>query len=153
MRILRRYILSEVISHALVGGALFTFVLFMRDLGQILELVVRESASLTSVGETEHHADPRHLIDEGAAHRRQPAIDVQAAAARRVAAVIGDQHPTNAELIERLHEGWVACDGAHPLDIEYHAELAIRTAVIDILNPGNESIALRPLPDPVAHGG
>ncbi|HEX6494447.1 MAG TPA: LPS export ABC transporter permease LptG [Acidobacteriaceae bacterium] len=51
MRILRRYILSEVISHALVGGALFTFVLFMRDLGQILELVVRESASLASVGE------------------------------------------------------------------------------------------------------
>jgi LPS export ABC transporter permease LptG/LPS export ABC transporter permease LptF len=51
VRILRRYILSEVISHALIGGALFTFVLFMRDLGQILELVVRESASLASVGE------------------------------------------------------------------------------------------------------
>jgi lipopolysaccharide export LptBFGC system permease protein LptF len=51
VRILRRYILSEVISHALIGGALFTFVLFMRDLGQILELVVRESASLASVGQ------------------------------------------------------------------------------------------------------
>ena len=51
MRILTRYILSEVISHALIGGALFTFVIFMRDLGHILELVVRESASLTSMAE------------------------------------------------------------------------------------------------------
>ena len=49
MRILTRYILREVLSHALIGGAVFTFVLFMRPLGQILELVVRNSASLTSV--------------------------------------------------------------------------------------------------------
>ena len=49
MRILTRYILREVTSHALLGGVLFTFVLFMRDLGQILELVVRDSASLTDV--------------------------------------------------------------------------------------------------------
>jgi LPS export ABC transporter permease LptG/LPS export ABC transporter permease LptF len=49
VRILTRYILREVLSHALIGGALFTFILFMRDLGKILELVVRESASLTSV--------------------------------------------------------------------------------------------------------
>src|SRR5260370_26669354 len=49
MRIFTRYILREVISHALLGGALFTFVLFMRDLGKILELVVRDSASLTDV--------------------------------------------------------------------------------------------------------
>ena len=39
MRIFTRYILREVLSHALLGGALFTFVLFMRDLGKILELV------------------------------------------------------------------------------------------------------------------
>ncbi len=51
MRIFTRYILGEVISHALIGGALFTFVLFMRDLGRILELVVRESASLANVAE------------------------------------------------------------------------------------------------------
>ena len=49
MRILTRYILSEVFSHAFIGGALFTFILFMRDLGRVLELVVRNSASLTSV--------------------------------------------------------------------------------------------------------
>lgn len=49
MRILTRYILREVLSHALIGGALFTFILFMRDLGRILELVVRNSASVTSV--------------------------------------------------------------------------------------------------------
>ena len=51
MRILTRYILNEVTSHALLGGALFTFVLFMQQLGRILELVVRESASVSSVGE------------------------------------------------------------------------------------------------------
>ena len=50
MRIITRYILREVTSHALLGGALFTFVLFMRDLGKILELVVRDSASLGDVG-------------------------------------------------------------------------------------------------------
>lgn len=35
----------------LLGLALFTFVLFMRDLGRILELVVRDSASLGNVAE------------------------------------------------------------------------------------------------------
>jgi LPS export ABC transporter permease LptG/LPS export ABC transporter permease LptF len=49
MRIFTRYILREVTSYALLGGVLFTFVLFMRDLGKILELVVRNSASLTDV--------------------------------------------------------------------------------------------------------
>ncbi len=51
MRIFTRYILSEILSHALLGGALFTFVLFMQQLGRILELVVRESASISSVAE------------------------------------------------------------------------------------------------------
>ncbi len=51
MRIFTRYILGEVVSHALIGLTLFTFVLFMRDLGRILELVVRDSASLTHVAE------------------------------------------------------------------------------------------------------
>src|ERR1043165_9064448 len=48
MRILRRYILGEVTSHALVGTAMFTFVIFTKELGQILELVVRNSAPLPS---------------------------------------------------------------------------------------------------------
>ena len=51
MRILTRYILKEVLSHAFIGGALFTFVLFMRDLPHLLELVVRNSASLGTVVE------------------------------------------------------------------------------------------------------
>ena len=51
MRILTRYILREVTSHAIIGAAIFTFVLFTRDLGRILELVVRASAPLPSVGE------------------------------------------------------------------------------------------------------
>src|SRR5207245_11300590 len=51
MRILTRYILREVFAHALIGAAIFTFVLFTRDLGHILELVVRASAPLPSVAE------------------------------------------------------------------------------------------------------
>ncbi|HWZ52163.1 MAG TPA: LPS export ABC transporter permease LptG [Granulicella sp.] len=49
MRLLTRYILREVSSHALLGGVLFTFVLFMRDLSKILELVVRNSAGISDV--------------------------------------------------------------------------------------------------------
>ena len=51
MRILTRYILSEVLSHAAIGTAVFTFVIFMRDLGRLLELVVRNSAPVPSVAE------------------------------------------------------------------------------------------------------
>jgi LPS export ABC transporter permease LptF/LPS export ABC transporter permease LptG len=51
MRILTRYILREVTAHALIGVAVFTFVLFTRDLGQILELIVRNSAPLPSVAQ------------------------------------------------------------------------------------------------------
>ena len=51
VRILTRYILKEVSSHALLGVLLFTFIIFMRDLGRLLELVVRNSAPLPSVGE------------------------------------------------------------------------------------------------------
>src|SRR5690348_11377582 len=48
MRILRRYILGEVTSHALIGTAIFTFIIFTKELGQILELVLRHSAPLPS---------------------------------------------------------------------------------------------------------
>ncbi len=50
MRILTRYILKEVSSHAVLGVVLFTFIIFMRDLGRLLELIVRNSAPLPSVG-------------------------------------------------------------------------------------------------------
>jgi LPS export ABC transporter permease LptF/LPS export ABC transporter permease LptG len=48
MRILTRYILREVTSHALIGTAIFTFIIYTKELGQILELVVRNSAPLPS---------------------------------------------------------------------------------------------------------
>ena len=51
MRILTRYILGEILSHTLIGCALFTFILFMRDLNHILEMVVRNSSTFTSVME------------------------------------------------------------------------------------------------------
>lgn len=41
----------EVIKHALLGAALFTFVIFMRDVARLLELVVRNSAPLPSIAE------------------------------------------------------------------------------------------------------
>jgi len=46
MRILTRYILSEVSSHALLGLLVFTFVIFVRQLGTLLELVVRHNVPL-----------------------------------------------------------------------------------------------------------
>ena len=49
MRILTRYVLREVSSHALLGAALFTFVLFTPNLGYLLELFVRNSSSAWTV--------------------------------------------------------------------------------------------------------
>ena len=49
MRILTRYILREVVSHAFLGGVAFTFILFSSKLGTILEIWARNSASLTDV--------------------------------------------------------------------------------------------------------
>jgi LPS export ABC transporter permease LptG/LPS export ABC transporter permease LptF len=51
VRILTRYILGEILSHTLIGCALFTFILFMKELPQILEMVVRNSSTLTTVVE------------------------------------------------------------------------------------------------------
>jgi LPS export ABC transporter permease LptF/LPS export ABC transporter permease LptG len=61
MRILTRYILREVTSHALIGAAVFTFVIFTRDLGRILELVVRASAPLPSIAEIFFYTVPLAL--------------------------------------------------------------------------------------------
>jgi LPS export ABC transporter permease LptG/LPS export ABC transporter permease LptF len=49
VRILTRYILGEILSHTLIGCALFTFILFMPDLPHILEVVVRNSSTLTNM--------------------------------------------------------------------------------------------------------
>src|SRR5580658_9410821 len=49
MRILTRYILGEILSHTLIGCALFTFILLMKELPKILDTVVRNSSTLTSV--------------------------------------------------------------------------------------------------------
>jgi LPS export ABC transporter permease LptG/LPS export ABC transporter permease LptF len=51
VRIFTRYILKEVLFHGLIGAAVFTFVIFMRDVSRILELVVRNSAPIPSVAE------------------------------------------------------------------------------------------------------
>jgi len=51
VRILTRYILGEILSHTLIGCALFTFILFMRDLPHILEMVVRNSSTFSNVME------------------------------------------------------------------------------------------------------
>jgi LPS export ABC transporter permease LptF/LPS export ABC transporter permease LptG len=46
MRILTRYILKEIFSHSLLGLLVFTFVIFIRELGTLLELVVRHNVPL-----------------------------------------------------------------------------------------------------------
>jgi LPS export ABC transporter permease LptF len=62
MRILTRYILREVTSHALLGGVLFTFVLFTSRLRPLLEIVVRNSASLSDVTRLIFYFLPEALI-------------------------------------------------------------------------------------------
>ncbi len=49
MRLIDRYICRQVFSHALLGLAIFTFVLFVPQLVRLMELVVRHSASPGSV--------------------------------------------------------------------------------------------------------
>ncbi|HEY1803211.1 MAG TPA: LptF/LptG family permease [Terracidiphilus sp.] len=49
MRILTRYILGEILTFTLIGCALFTFILFMPRLPQILEVMVRNSSTLADV--------------------------------------------------------------------------------------------------------
>ena len=51
MRIFTRYNLKEVLSHGVIGASVFTFVIFMRDLAHLLELVVRGSSPVPSVAE------------------------------------------------------------------------------------------------------
>ena len=50
MRILTRYILKETASHALLGLGMFTFVLFTRDVGKLLDLLVRSTTTPGMVG-------------------------------------------------------------------------------------------------------
>ncbi len=49
MRILTRYILKEVFAHSLLGFLVFSFVIYVRHIGHLLELVVRHNLPLGSV--------------------------------------------------------------------------------------------------------
>jgi len=49
MRILTRYILKEIFSHSLLGLLVFTFVIFIPQLGNLLELVVRHNVPLSDM--------------------------------------------------------------------------------------------------------
>jgi lipopolysaccharide export LptBFGC system permease protein LptF len=51
VRILTRYILGEILSHTLIGGVIFTFILFMKELPKILEMMVHNSSTFTSLVE------------------------------------------------------------------------------------------------------
>ena len=62
MRIFTRYVWNEVLSHAFLGGALFTFILFMKYIGQFLEMAARNSASLGAVAKVFLFMLPNVLI-------------------------------------------------------------------------------------------
>jgi len=49
MRILTRYILKEIFSHSLLGLLVFTFVIFVRHVGRLLEITVRSSLPASHV--------------------------------------------------------------------------------------------------------
>src|SRR3977135_431320 len=51
MRILTRYVLREVLGSALIGVAVFSFILFTRVVVRLVELGVRNSAPLPSVAQ------------------------------------------------------------------------------------------------------
>jgi LPS export ABC transporter permease LptF/LPS export ABC transporter permease LptG len=50
MRLIDRYICRQVFSHALLGLGIFTFVFFVPQLVRLMDLVVRHSASWTTLG-------------------------------------------------------------------------------------------------------
>jgi LPS export ABC transporter permease LptG/LPS export ABC transporter permease LptF len=62
VRILTRYILGEILSHTFIGCALFTFILFMRELPHILDMVVRNSSTFNSVMEVVVFLLPNFLM-------------------------------------------------------------------------------------------
>ncbi len=62
MRTLTRYILGEILSHGLIGGVIFTFILFMKELPRILEMVVHNSSTFTSVVEVFLFSLPNFLM-------------------------------------------------------------------------------------------
>ena len=49
MRIFTRYVVKEIGSHSLLGLLVFTFVIFVRDIGKPLEIVVRHNLPLSNV--------------------------------------------------------------------------------------------------------
>jgi LPS export ABC transporter permease LptF/LPS export ABC transporter permease LptG len=61
VRILTRYILREVVTYAVLGGLLFTFVLFMRYLLTLMELAVRGSASVNDIARVTAYLMPNLL--------------------------------------------------------------------------------------------
>jgi len=62
VRILTRYITGEILSHALIGCVIFTFILFMKELPRILEMVVHNSSTLASVVEVFLFTLPNFLM-------------------------------------------------------------------------------------------
>jgi LPS export ABC transporter permease LptF/LPS export ABC transporter permease LptG len=49
MRILTRYILKEIVSHSLIGLLVFTFVIYIPRIGQMLELVARRNLPFATI--------------------------------------------------------------------------------------------------------
>ncbi len=49
MRILTRYILREISSQSLLGLLIFSFVIYIKHLGYVLELVVRHDLPLLKI--------------------------------------------------------------------------------------------------------
>src|SRR5689334_1890994 len=51
MKILDRYIFRETLTPALIGLSALTFVFFSQQLGTLLEIFIRQSATLREIGE------------------------------------------------------------------------------------------------------
>src|SRR5438552_15914680 len=62
MKIFDRYIFSETLFPALIGLLALTFVFFSQQLGKLVEIIVRQSATLREVGEFSLAIVPNVLI-------------------------------------------------------------------------------------------
>src|SRR5215813_9756629 len=51
MKILDRYIFREILTPTLIGLAALTFVFFSQQVGRLLEIMVRQSATVREIGE------------------------------------------------------------------------------------------------------
>ena len=108
---------------------------------------------VAGVAATEHHADPRHLIDHAPPEIGEPRIVVLAAAAEAVVEVVGDQHPAHAEGVVRFDKLGQIVHGHPTFEVERNAQLSLPLGTTDVAHLVNQQVPLGMLFDPAPERG